>query len=280
VDELRIALELATDEELQDLTEILFRPKFNPLDYVRRPDPIDVQSQGRHVWLNTLEGRFRFLAADGMTVLSRKTDRLTYRQILIQVCRYLKLPYQNSMSTVDLEAEIFLNLLSRAYKQLPTGERQALTVRLQRSLTNSQILPQLPLSLQHDPLSLLVKGSSALVVSSLLRPILLQHIARQFAIHLAAYQTAQQALAAGGVIAANQFKHYLTVQTARRGMALATARYATARSVFAVLGPALWAMFLADLGWRAIATNYGRIIPTIFAVAQIRLIRAECLEPA
>jgi uncharacterized protein YaaW (UPF0174 family) len=50
--------------------------------------------------------------------------------------------------------------------------------------------------------------------------------------------------------------------------------------VFAVLGPVMWGWFFADLGWRAIATNYGRIIPTIFALAQIRLTRAECWEPA
>jgi uncharacterized protein YaaW (UPF0174 family) len=280
VDELRAALELATDEELQDLTEILFRRKFNPLDYVGTPDPLDVQSQDRQVWLDTLEERFRFLAADGLTVLARKTDRLTYRQVLIQVCRHLKLPYQEAMSTLDLEVEVFLHLLGTACKQLPKSERGALTLRLQRSLTQSQLLPHLPLTLQQDPLKLFVKGGSALAVNSVLRPLLLQHIARQFAIHVATYQVAQQAVAAGGAIASAQFQHYLTIQAARRGMALSAARYAAARSIFAVLGPALWAWFFADLGWRAIATNYGRIIPIIFALAQIRLTRAECLEPA
>lgn len=280
MDELRSALELATEEELQDLTEILFRPKFNPLDYVNAPDPLDIQSQDRRVWLDAIEQRFRFLAADGFTVLSRKTERLTYRQILIQVCRYLRLPYQGSMSTVDLEAEVFLNLLSRAWKQLPASEQKSLNVRLQRSLTNAQILPQLPLLLQQDPLSLLAKGGSALAVGSLLRPLLLQQIARQFALHFATYQVAEQAIALGGTAAATQFQHYLVMQGARRGMSLTAARYAAARSFFAVLGPALWVWFFADLGWRAIATNYGRIIPTIYALAQIRLIRAECFEPA
>lgn len=280
MNELRAALELATDEELRDLTEILFRPKFNPLDYVRTPDPLEIESQGRQAWLNAIEQRFRFLAADGVTVLSRKTDCLSYRQILIQVCRYLKLPYQGSMSTVDLEAEVFLNLLSRAWKQLPAADRSALTVRLQRSLTNSQILPQLPLALQKDPCSLLVKGSSALAVTSVLRPILLQQIARQFAVHFATYQMAQQAATLGGAAAATQFQSYVALQTARRGMTLSATRYAAARSFFAVLGPALWVWFFADLGWRAIATNYGRIIPTIYALAQIRLIRAECFEVA
>lgn len=279
MDELRTALELATDEELQDLTEILFRRKFNPLDYVHTPAPIDVQSQGRQDWLDTIEQRFRFLAADGVTVLSRQTDRLSYRQILVQVCRYLKLPYQRSMSTVDLEAEVFLNLLARAWKELPAAEQGKLRVQLKRSLTQAQILPQLPVVLQHDPFKLLVKGSGALAVSSILRPILLQQIARQFAIHFATYQAAQQAVIVGGAAAA-QFQTYVTAQAARRGMALTAARYTAVRGVFAVLGPALWAWFFADLGWRAIATNYGRIIPIIYALAQIRLTRAECFEPA
>ncbi|UBF26753.1 hypothetical protein K9N68_01765 [Kovacikia minuta CCNUW1] len=279
MDELRTALELATEEELRDLTEILFRRKFNPLDYVHTPDPLDVQSQGRQDWLDMIEQRFRFLAADGMTVLSRQTDRLSYRQILIQVCRYLKLPYQRSMSTVDLEAEVFLNLLARAWKELPVAEQGALRVQLKRSLTHSQVLPQLPTALQHDPMGLLVKGSSAFAISSILRPILLQQIARQFAIHFATYQVAQQVVIAGGAAAA-QVQTQVMAQAARRGMALTAARYTAVRGVFAVLGPALWAWFFADLGWRAIATNYGRIIPIIYALAQIRLTRAECFELA
>lgn len=280
VDELRSALKLATDDELRDLTEILFRRKFNPLDYVNTPDPVDVQCQERDDWLNAIEHRFRFLAADGVTVLSRNTGKLSYRQILIQVCRYLKLPYRSSMSTTDLEAEIFLNLLARAWKQMPASEKGELSIRLKRSLTHSQILPQLPTALQQDPMSVLVKGSSALAVTSVLRPILLHQIARQFAIQFATYQAAQQAVALGGAAAASQFQHQIAVQMARRGMAANAARYTAVRGVFAVVGPALWAWFFADLGWRAIATNYGRIIPIIYALAQIRLTRSECFEPA
>jgi hypothetical protein len=67
MDELRTALELATEDELQDLTEILFRRKFNPLDYLQGLDPLHVQNRDRIQWLNTLEDRFRFLAADGFT---------------------------------------------------------------------------------------------------------------------------------------------------------------------------------------------------------------------
>ncbi|BDI18522.1 hypothetical protein ANSO36C_43240 [Nostoc cf. commune SO-36] len=70
------------------------------------------------------------------------------------------------------------------------------------------------------------------------------------------------------------------MQMAQRGMTVNAARYGAARTMFAVIGPMMWTWFIADLGWRAIATNYGRIIPTIFALAQIRLTREECWEPA
>lgn len=279
MDELRAALELASEDELQLLTEILFRRKFNPLDYVQTLDPIDIQSQDRDAWLDALEERFRFLAADGMTVLRGRTGEFSYRQALIQVCRYLKIPYSKQLTTTDLEAEIFLNLMSRTWKRLPASERKSITVRVQRSLAESKLSEPLPVHIQHDPVGLLVRGGSALAISSILKPILLEQLARQFALHFAKYQVAREAVIQGGAAAANQLQHYAVLQTAKRGMALNAARYGATRSVFAFLGPMLWGYFLADLGWRAIATNYGRIIPTIFTLAQIRLTRAECWEP-
>lgn len=279
MDELRTALELATEEELQQLTEILFRRRFNPLDYVQTLDPMEIQSREREAWLDALEDRFRFLAADGMTVLRGRTHEFTYRQALIQVCHYLKIPYSKKLATTDIEAEIFLNLMGRAWKRLPASEKKSITVRVQRSLAQSNLSEPLPVHLQHDPMGLLIKGGSALAVSSLLKPILLQQMARQFALHFARYQVARETIVQGGAAAAAQFQNYLTLQTARQGMALNAARYGATRSVFAFLGPVLWGYFFADLGWRAIATNYGRIIPTIFALAQIRLTRTECWEP-
>jgi uncharacterized protein YaaW (UPF0174 family) len=279
LDELRTALELATEEELQQLTEILFRRRFNPLDYVQTPEPIEIQSRDHEAWLDALEDRFRFLAADGMTVLRGRTHEFTYRQALIQVCHYLKIPYSKKLATTDIEAEIFLNLMGRAWKRLPAWEKKSITVRVQRSLAQSNLSEPLPVHLQHDPMGLLIKGGSALAVSSLLKPILLQQMAHQFALHFARYQVARETLVQGGAAAAAQFQNYLTLQTARQGMALNAARYGATRSVFAFLGPVLWGYFFADLGWRAIATNYGRIIPTIFALAQIRLTRTECWEP-
>ena len=51
-DELRSALELATDEELRELTEILFRPKYNPIDYLM-PQQL-VEFADRAEWITEL----------------------------------------------------------------------------------------------------------------------------------------------------------------------------------------------------------------------------------
>lgn len=281
MDELRAALELATQEELQQLTQILFRRKFNPLDYVNTPEPLEIQSQDRQAWLDTLEQRFRYLAADGITVLRGNTEKVTYRQTLIRVCRYLKIPYSNALTTTDLEAEVFLNLLGRTWKRLPPSQKQKLTVRVKRSLANSELAQPLPLALQQDPFALLVKGGSAFAISSIIQPMLLRQIAQQFALHFASYQVAREALLQSGAAAAIQFQNQLALQTAQRGMTASAARYGAVQGVFTFLGPLLWTWLLADLGWRAISTNYSRIIPAVFALAQIRLTRAdECWELA
>jgi uncharacterized protein YaaW (UPF0174 family) len=260
---------------LQQLTELLFSRRLNPLDYFNTPQPIDVQSRDRQAWIDALEERFRYLAADGLTVLRGRTRQITYRQALIQVCRYLKIPYSKELSTTDIESEIYLSLLGRAWKRLPSSEQEALTQRVQTALAQSNLPEPLPLSAQKDPLGPLMKAGSALAISSILRPVILQQLARQFALHFAKYQVARQTLVKGGITAAAQFQSYVTAQTARRGMALTAARYGTTRSIFAFLGPLMWTWFLADMGWRTISTNYARIIPTIFTLAQIRLTRSE-----
>ena len=275
MDELRSALELATEEELQQLTELLFSRGLNPLDYVQTPTTIDVQSRDREAWLDALEQRFRYLAADGVTVLRGKTQQVTYRQALIQVCHYLKIPYSKKLSTPDLEAEVFLHLLGQTWKHLPQSEQAALTQRVQKALTETRPLKPLPISAQKDPLGWVFKAGSLVAVNSVMKPLILGQIARQFALHFAKYQVAKEALIVGGSTAAAQFQNYVAIQTANRGMAVTAAKYGLTRSVFSFLGPLLWTWLIADLGWRTISTNYARIIPTIFTLAQIRLTRSD-----
>jgi uncharacterized protein YaaW (UPF0174 family) len=265
VDELRIALELATPEELRELTEIMFRPKFNPLDYVYKLDPIDVQSLPHGEWLDALEERFRFLAADGLTVLQGRSDELTYRHILIQVCRHLRLDYYSDMDTTELESEVFLHLLERAWKKMPARDRDTLNAKIQVVISSSDLAQRLPEALR----------SSAIALSSLVRPLVLRMIVRQFALHFAQYEVARTSLAQGSIASLAQWQ---TLKIAQHGMAANAARYGVARSAFAVVGPVMWTWFFADLGWRSISTNYARVIPTVFTLAQIRLTRLEAIE--
>jgi len=275
LDELRTALELATEEELQQITNILFCRRFNPLDYLRAPDAIAVQSQDWDSWLDSVEDRFRYLAADGVTVLKGQTEKVSYRQILVRVCHFLKVPYSQKMPTTEIEAEIYLHLVNKAWKRLPPSEQKSLSIQIQKALADSHTPQPLPVHLQHNPLDIVLKGGSVIAINSILKPILLKHIAGQFALHFVRYQGAKTALVQGGAIV-NQ----IALQTAKQGMTRAAARYGAVRTVLSLVGPALWGWFIADLGWKAIATDYGRIIPTIFAIAQIRLTRDDCWQPA
>nr|WP_173867209.1 hypothetical protein [Synechococcus sp. BDU 130192] len=257
VDELRTALELATDEELHHLTQLLFSRKFNPLDYWQTPQPSAIRSQNRDHQIQHIETRFRFLAADGVTVLRRQTKTLTYRQILFQVGEFLDIPCGTALDTIELEAEIFLALTSRAWDKLPQKEQRALIDRVRRSLAQTDLPEALPVQLQHNPLRIFLKGSSTLVISSVLKSFLMKQVARQLALHFATGQA-------------------LKTTTTRLGSLMLTQtalRYGLTRSVLGAVVPALWSWFLVDLGWRAIATNYGRIIPMIVTLAQIRLTR-------
>lgn len=280
MDELTSGLALATDDELQAMTELLFQPKFNPLDYVWTPLPVDVMKRDRTQQLALVERRFRYLAADGFAVLQNRTQQVSYREVLLQLGRYLKMRHYEALPTAELEAEVFLILLEKTWQQLPLEAQQQVEHQLHQAIAQTHEFQQLPGLLQQRPIALLTKGGSAFALSALLRPWLLRQIARQFSLHLARYQVAQQALVKGGLSLAAQVQSRATARAATQGMVAASARYGAARGLLSLLGPALWTWFLADLGWRAIATNYGRVIPVVFALAQIRLTRGSPLTQA
>ncbi|MBE9064198.1 hypothetical protein IQ256_24905 [cf. Phormidesmis sp. LEGE 11477] len=275
MDELRSGLELATDDELHAIAQLLFQPKFNPLDYLYTPQLADVTKRDRLAQIALLEHRFRYLAADGLTVLQNRTQQVSYRQALLQVCRYLKMRRYDNLPTADLESEVFLVLLEKTWQQLPPSEQQKVTQDLHKAIVNTTEFERLPDTLQKNPLALFAKGGGALALSTLVRPWLLKQIARQFALHLARYQIAKQTLVKGGLSAAAQVQSRAAAHLATRSMVTTSARYGATRGLLSFLGPALWTWFLADLGWRAVATNYGRVIPVVFAIAQIRLTRTH-----
>ena len=278
MDELTQALELANYDELKQITQILFCRRFNPLDYLHTPDPIQIQSQRDRDWIDSLEKRFRYLAADGITVLRRKTQQVSYREVLIRVCHYLRIPYSPAFSTTDIEIEIFLHLAQKAWKRLSCEERKFLSYRIIGGLDKLKLPEPITVQLQNNPFPLLLKSSGVLAVSSLVTP-LLKQLPRQFALHFTKASATKAALVRSGAAVATQFQSRIVAMGARRGIAISAVRCATP-TVLAFVGPLLTGSFLVDLSWRSIATNYSRIIPTIVALAQIRLIRTECWQLA
>ncbi len=287
MDDLREGLMLADEDERHALIELLFRPKFNPLDYVNTSLPEQIKRLPWEDQLDAIETRFRFLAADGMTVLCGDSQWLSYRDILFQASDYLKLDLGNltltgggdSLSNDELEAEIFLHLVQKTWKQLPAGEQAELLQAIQQKLRPADQGSPLGNTLKRDSLRLILEGSSAMAVSAVLRPLILKQLAQEFARQLARRQLAQLALKQGGS-AITKLQSYAMAKLAGRGMAASAARYGAARTALGFLGPALWAWFAADLGWRTIATNYSRVIPAIYLLAQIRLSRSEAIAPA
>ncbi|MFZ4557612.1 MAG: YaaW family protein [Pseudanabaena sp.] len=273
MDELSDVLTLATDDELYQIADILFRRKFNPLDYFATPPIQELKGWDRDELIEAIAKRFRFLAADGFTVLRRKTSDVSYREVLERVCQHLKIKYSQSQTVEDIESELFLNLISNSWKKLSPQERSTIDESMQSALTESDLQKSLPLDAQRNPMSLLVKGGSAIAVSTVIRSAVLTALAKQMAWHFASYQVGYEVIKAGGTAIATRLNAYISTYLAKRGMAVAATQYTAARTVFSVITPALWGLFFADLGWRAIATNYGRIIPAIFIVAQIRLLR-------
>ncbi|MEO0947381.1 MAG: hypothetical protein AAFY11_04415 [Cyanobacteria bacterium J06641_5] len=283
MEELRSALALATEEELRDITRILFCRKLNPLDYFSMPEPAEIQSKTREAQLDAIEARFRFLAADGLTVLRQRTQEITYHQVLCRVCKHLKLSVvTDRLSALDLETEVFLHLVNRAWKTLPKAKQASMLAQMGQSMAALTPPEPLPARFRDNPLELLLRSSGTIAVSALLRSWLLQQFTRQLAlqaVQLAQYQIARQALIKGGAAAATQLQKQLAVHSARQSLAFASVRVGAMRVAVSCLGPLLWSWLLADLSWKAIATNYSRVIPCVFAIAQIRLTRGEDWAP-
>ncbi len=271
---------LATDEELSMMTQLLFQPKFNPLDYIYTPQPVDVSKYERSRQIELLDQRFRYLAADGLTVLQKRTHQVSYHQALLQICRHLKIQQYEGLSVTELESEVFLVLLEKTWTQLPKAQKKAVERQLHSAISSTEEFEQLPRLLQKKPLSLLAKGGSALALSAVIRPWLLRQISQQIALHVAQYQVARQTLIKGGLSVAARVQSQAAANIATQSVAKASARYGATRGLLSCLGPALWTWFVADLGWRAIATNYARVIPVVFAIAQIRLTREPTWNPA
>lgn len=307
--DLHTVLELASTEELQELSDILYgRSLLSPLvkslapgDGGAREEPALEESWGGHGpedmaardrVLRRLEARFLFLAADARATL--RGERPTYRGVLLAVRERLKVACPSKLSTPDLESEIFLHLLQDA---APPGEGGKGAARPSQANGSDGFDARVALKFANEAasraaksgalgeslgtalrlggaglLSTLLKGTGAFTATGL-HKMAVKKLTGKVLLEGARYQAAKSALLKGGAFVSATVERQFAFLAARQGLAGAAARYVGLRSLMNLLGPLMWGTLLADIAIQSLGTDYARVVRAIYAFAQIRLTR-------
>eukprot|EP01018_Ginkgo_biloba_P005021 Gb_14792 [translate_table: standard] len=251
--ELRMVLELASDAELSELSDILYgRSILSPLlkSVTYRDGPHDEilhtdDQDGREALMERLESRFLFLAADAKATLSGR--RPSYHNVLLQVRKKLNVPCSMKLSTEDMEAEIFLHLLQE-YSSKPKHSMQFSWKSRKSSFVNSienrqqgsgqwrgYILAAVKLGAE-ELLSVVLKGGTAVTISKLQHVVAKKLLGRML-LETAKYQLARDVMRKGGQAVAAKLESHVALLAARQGFAGAASRYVALRSTMMLLGP-------------------------------------------
>lgn len=284
--ELRVVLELATDSELYELERILFGPSyFSPLlksvttkadtDYVM----IGEDYEEREYFLELLESRFLFLAADARSTL--RGWRPSYRNTLLGVRRKLGVHCSSKLSTEDLEVEIFLHLLQQ-YSGGETGDipyswedssTSSSCGRLEYGLDQSRVQAFAALKIGAAEIKSMALKASGMFTLGKVYQMLARRLSGKVLLEAANYQIKHEIIKEGGKLAAMSLEPRAALFAARQGLAGAASRFLGFRSLTMLLGPVLWGTFLADVVIQMLGTDYARILRAIYAFAQIRITR-------
>ncbi|XP_050901317.1 uncharacterized protein LOC127107991 isoform X5 [Lathyrus oleraceus] len=120
--------------------------------------------------------------------------------------------------------------------------------------------------------SLLFKGGGILTLAKIYQ-LLAGKLSGKMLGEAANYQVKKELLKKGGQFALINLESRTALLAAKKGFIGAASRYLGFRSMLTLLGPVLWGTFLADLVIQMLGTDYARILRTIYALAQIRVIR-------
>ncbi|KZV34771.1 hypothetical protein F511_00673 [Dorcoceras hygrometricum] len=283
--DLRYVLELATDSELYEVERILFGPSyFSPLlKSITKKSEVDYFMIGedpdeRDNFISMLEDRFLFLAADARSTL--RGWRPSYRNVLLEVRKRLKLPCSTKLLAEDLEVEIFLHLL-----QEYSSEGQGSFPSTNGSSTNSDGSNNLEMGLNQWKLqqlaalgigatelrSLILKSGGMLTVEKIVESLAGTLSGKLFS-EAAKYQIKKEVIKKGGLLAAVNLESGAALLAARQGLKVAATRYLGIRSIAQLLGPLMWGTLLADVVIQMLGTDYARILRAIFAFAQVTML--------
>ncbi|XP_044381559.1 uncharacterized protein [Triticum aestivum] len=287
--ELRLVLELATDDELLELEEILYGTSyFSPVlkSIGKRPNTVSIVAlddiEERDLFISKLESRFLYLAADARSVL--RGWRPSYRNVLLQVRRELGVQCSSKLCSADLEAEIFLHLLDEYSSRqkgsfsFPWDKQKSPKENPSIEVNNWKVLRDTAWRIGAKGLeSTFLKGGSALTVKTIYES-LAKRLSGKLLMETANYEIKKELVKQGGRLAAVNLESRAGLLAARQGLARAASRYVGLRSFMSLLGPIMWGTLLADIVIQMLGTDYARIVQAIYAFAQIRLTRSCYLE--
>ncbi|XP_061364111.1 uncharacterized protein LOC133307594 isoform X3 [Gastrolobium bilobum] len=232
---------------------------------------VGVDLQLRQQFIAALESRFFFLAADARSTL--RGWRPSYRNVLLQLRKKLNIPCSARLSTQDLELEIFLHLLHYNSTKDP-GLLDGCTApdgRGSLQLGLSQWKVQSGVGAE-DFRSIILKGGGVFTLAKIYQ-LLVRKLSGKVLVEAANYQVKKELMKKGGQLAMINLESTAALLAAKQGFLGAASRYLGFRSMSTLLGPVLWGTFLADLVIQMLGTDYARILRTIYALAQIRVIR-------
>lgn len=287
--ELRLVLELATDEELMEVEEILYGTSyFSPLlkSIARRPNSDGVvildDIEERDNFISKLESRFLYLAADARFVI--RGWRPSYRDVLLRVRKKIGVQCSSKLCTADLEAEIFLHLVNEYSSHqkdrlsFPWDKRKSPNDISSLGANKWKMLTDVAWRIGTKGMeSTFLKGGSALTMKTIYES-LANRLSGKLLKEAANYKIKKELVKQGGRLAAVNLESRTGLLAARQGLVRAASRYVGLRSVVTFLGPILWGTLLADIVIQMLGTDYARIVQAVYAFAQIRLTRTSYVE--
>ncbi|XP_073100465.1 uncharacterized protein [Elaeis guineensis] len=238
--ELRPVLELATDDELYELQNILFGPSyFSPLlksitsrrdaDFATDGEAIE----GREDFIAHLESRFLYLAADARSTLRNEMGPVSF-------------PWDDTK-------------ISNGHGSLEVGLSQWKVHTFSALRFGAKQLQQI-----------FLKGGGMLTVTKIYEMVA-QNLSGKMLLEAANYEIKHEIIKRGGQLAAVSLESRAAALAARQGLCRAATQYLGLRSLMMLLGPLMWGTFLADIVIQMLGTDYARILRAIYAFAQIRL---------
>jgi len=288
-------LDLCSDDELESIYELLYAPSpFSPMikSLVSESEPALLGLRGRLSVMHKIEARFRFLAADSASLLHGR--RPSYRDTLMSIRNRMDVPCSTNLATFDLETEVFLHILKNCLEYVQgeadlTDPQQAASVACAHEgdgMSTSSRKSQrgghwtervmAPFRFGFKELApTLAKLGSAMTITAVGRGTAQQLAAQLVSSHLK-YQAALRASTAvasqsgSGMIAG--WGKRAVLDAAQRGLTTATARYSAIQGALSFLGPVMWGWLALDLAYKAIGTDYARVIRAVFILAQVRLV--------